>query len=53
MPDHAFLKTNRGLQDTKKFGCTAQIKIREIVSFTEFEYDNISDKPIKSYLVIT
>ena len=37
MADHAFLKTNRVLQDTKKFGCTAQIKIRETVSFTEFK----------------
>ena len=31
MAKHAFLKTKRVLQDTKKFGCTAQIKIRETV----------------------
>ena len=32
MAEHAFLKTNRVPQDTKKFGCTAQIKIRETVT---------------------
>ena len=37
MADHEFLKTNRVLQDAKKFGCTAQIKIREILSFIELK----------------
>ena len=35
MVDHAFQKANRILQDTKKFGCTAQIKVREILNFTD------------------
>ena len=37
MMDHAFEKTNRILQDTKKFGCTAQIKVREILNFADHE----------------
>ena len=37
MTDHAFVKTNKILQDTKKFGCAAQIKIKEIVNFPDYK----------------
>ena len=37
MMDYAFEKTNRILQDTKKFGCTAQIKVREVLNFTDYK----------------
>ena len=37
MMDHAFEKTTRILQDTKKFGYTAQIKVREILNLKDYK----------------
>ena len=35
MMDHAFEKANGILQDIKKVGCTTQIIVREMLSFTD------------------
>lgn len=35
--DHNFMRTNNLFQETKKFGCPAQIKMKEIVLFPEFK----------------